>query len=127
MPCGEADCDSWVEVATGGGGTGDDGEGDANGETPADLEDAAEGGDAEGGGAVEGEVCYACDTGEAGSLSVKGFVLDESIGEGLTRRRTRLLLRPCIPSTSEACISVRRGCELGGRRTYLLCSKSSFR
>ena len=99
-------------MATGGGGTGDDGEGDANGETPADLEDAAKGGDTEGGGAVEGEVCYACDTGEAGSLSVKGFVLH--LGAGLTRRRIRPLLRPCIPSASEACIFVRRGCEFGG-------------
>ena len=103
LPCGEADCDGGVEVATGGGGTGDDGEGDANGETPTDLEDATEGGDAEGGGAVDGEACYSCDTGEAGSLSVKRFVLDEGIGEGLTRKRIRLLLRPCIPSASEAC------------------------
>lgn len=114
MPCGEADCDGGVEVATGGGGTGDDGEGDTNGETPANLEDAAEGGDSERGGAVDREGCYGCDTGEAGSLSVKGSVLDEGIGEGLTRKRIRLLLRPCTPSASEACNIVRRGCELEG-------------
>ena len=116
MPCSEADCDSWVEVTTGGGGTGDDGEGDTNGETPADLEDAAEGGDAKGGGTVEGEVCYTCDTGKAGSLSVKGFVLYEGIGKGLTRRKIRLLLQPYIPSASEACSFVRRGCELWNQK-----------
>ena len=113
MPCGEADRDGGVKVATRGGGTGDDGEGDTNGETPANLEDAAEGGDPERGGAVDREGCYGCDTGEAESLSVKGSVLDERIGEGLTRKRIRLLLRPCTPSASEACSIVRRGCELG--------------
>ena len=81
LPGCEADSDGRVEVATGCGGTGDDGESDADGETPADLEDAAEGADAEGGGAVEGESCYGCDTGEAGSLSVKASVLDEGVGE----------------------------------------------
>ena len=101
-------------MATGGGGTGDDGEGDTNGETPADLEDAAEGGDSERGGAVDREGCYGCDTGEAGCLSVKGSVLDEIIGEGLTRKRIRLLLRPCTPSASEACSIVRRDCGLDG-------------
>ena len=99
-------------MATGGGGTGDDGEGDTNGETPADLEDAAEGGDAEGRGTVKGEVCYTCDTREAESLSVTGPVLYEGVYKGLTRRRIRLLLRPYIPSASEACSFVRRGCEL---------------
>ena len=103
-------------MATGGGGTGDDGEGDTNGETPADLEDAAEGGDAEGGGTIKGEVCYACNTGEAGSLSVKCFMLYEGIGKRLTRKRIRLLLRPCIPSASEACSFVRRGYELWNQR-----------
>ena len=107
LPAGEADCDGWVEVATGGGGTGDDGEGDANGETPTNLEDAAEGGDADGGGAVDGKACYGCDTGEAGSSSVKDSVLDQGMGEALTRRRTRLSLRPCIPSASEVYSSVR--------------------
>lgn len=113
-------------MATGSGGTGDDGEGDTNGETPADLEDAAEGANAERGGAVDGEVCYTCDTGEAGSLSVKDSVLDEGIDKALTRRRIRLWLRPYIPSASEAYSFVRRGYDLGGQRTYLRCSKSSF-
>ncbi len=126
MPGSEADCDGRVEVATGCGGTGDDGESNANGETPPDLEDAAEGGDAERRGAVDGEGCYGCDTGEAGSLSVEGFVLDEGMDEGHTRRRIRLLLRPCIPLASEACNFVGKVCEFGGRRTYLRCSKSSF-
>ena len=70
LPASEADCNSWVEVATGGRSTGDDGEGDANGETPTNLEDAAEGGDANGRGGVNGKACYGCDTGEAGSSSV---------------------------------------------------------
>ena len=107
LPAGEADCDGRIEVTTGSGGTGDDGEGDANGETPTDLEDAAEGGDTNRGGAVDGKACYGCDTGEAGSSSVKDSVLDQGMGEALTRRRTRLLLRPCIPSASEVCSSVR--------------------
>ena len=109
LPAGEADCDSWVEVATGGRCTGDDSEGDANGETPTDLEDAAEGGDANGGGGINGKACYSCNTGEAGSSSVKDFVLDDGIGEALTRRRTRLLLRPCILSAIEVYSAVRRG------------------
>ena len=109
LPAGEADCDSWIEMATGGRSTGDDGEGNANGETPTDLEDAAEGGNAEGGGAVKSEACYGCDTGEAGTSSVKNFVLDDGIREGLTRRKIRLLLRPYIPSASEVCNVVRRG------------------
>ena len=96
-------------MATGCRSTGDDGEGNANGETPTDLEDAAEGGNAEGGGAVNSEGCYGCDTGKAGSSSVKDSVLDDGIREGLTRRRTRLLLRPYIPSASEVCNIVRRG------------------
>ena len=75
LPAGEADCDSWVKVTTGSRGTGDDSEGDANGETPTNLEDAAEGGDTDGGGAVDGKACYGCDTGEAGSSSVKDSVL----------------------------------------------------
>ena len=90
-------------MATRGGGTCDDGEGDTNGETPANLEDAAEGGNAEGGGSVEGEVCYTCDTGEAESLSGKGSILYKGIGKELTRKRIRLLLRPYILSASEAC------------------------
>ena len=83
LPCGEADRDSGVKVATGGGGTGDDGEGDTNGETPADLEDAAKGGDAERGGAVNREGCYGCDTGEAGSLSVKVLCWMKVLGRDL--------------------------------------------
>ena len=109
LPAGEADCDGWIEVTTGSGSTCDDGERDTNGETPTDLEDAAEGGDANGGGAVDGEACYGCDTGEAESSSGKDSVLNQGMDEALTRRRTRLLLRPCIPSASEVCSSVRRG------------------
>lgn len=109
LPAGEADRNCWVEVTTRGGSTGDDGEGDTNGETPTDLEDAAEGGNAEGGGAVNGEGCYGCDTGETGSSSVTDSVLDEGVREGLTRKRIRLLLRPYIPSASEVCSVVRRG------------------
>ena len=83
LPAGEADCDGWVEVATGGGGTGDDGEGDANGEAPTNLENAAEGGDTDGGGAVDGKACYGCDTGEAGSTLVKDSVLGEIMARHL--------------------------------------------
>ena len=48
LPAGETDGYGRVEVPTGGGGAGDDGESDTDGETPADLEDAAEGGNANG-------------------------------------------------------------------------------
>ena len=74
LPDGEADRDGRVKVATGDGGTGDDGERDADRKRPADLEDGAEDGDAEffagGGGSGEGEGGDGGNAGEAAGISV---------------------------------------------------------
>ena len=43
LPDSEANRNGWIEVSTGSGGTGDDSKSDTDSETPADLEDAAEG------------------------------------------------------------------------------------
>ena len=68
LPDSEANCDGWIEVPTGSGGTGDDSKRNTNSETPAYLEDAAEGcGIRLRGIQVEGsDGCYA---GETVSLS----------------------------------------------------------
>jgi hypothetical protein len=69
LPDGEAKCDCGVEVTTRNWSACDDGEGDADGEGPADLEDGAEDGNAKlfpgSGGSSEGEGCDRGNTGEA--------------------------------------------------------------
>lgn len=69
LPDGEADGDGGVEVAAGDWCAGDDGERDANGKSPANLEDRAEDGYAQlfpgRRGSCEGEGCDGGDAGEA--------------------------------------------------------------
>ena len=60
-------------MTAGGGCTGDNGEGDADGETPANLKDAAKSGDANGGGDVEGEAGYGCYSRETGEESIRNI------------------------------------------------------
>ena len=65
LPCCETNGDCGVEVSTRSRSTGDDGESDTDGETPTDLEDAAEGCDAYGLRGIEVEGGYCCYAGEA--------------------------------------------------------------
>ena len=73
LPIGEADCDGRVEMASGGGCRGDDGEGDTDGETPSDLEDGAEGGGADWVFGVEVEGGNGGDAGEDVEEDTRGF------------------------------------------------------
>ena len=84
LPDSEANRNGWIEVSTGGGGTGDDSKSDTDSETPADLEDAAEGRRIGLLGIyVEGsDGCYA---GETESLSVAWLCSDTQWS--LTHRR----------------------------------------
>ena len=84
LPDGEANRNGWIEVPTGSRGTGDNSKSNADSESPADLEDAAEGcrirlrsiG-------IEGsDGCYA---GETESLLVAGLCINTQ--RSLTHRR----------------------------------------
>ena len=54
-----------IEVASGGGSTGDDGKGNADGKGPADLEDGAKGSNAKLTGAIQSEGRDGCYAGKA--------------------------------------------------------------
>ena len=87
MPDSEADCDGWIEVATGCGGTGDDSKSDTDGKAPADLEDAAKGCRI-GLCSINVEGSDGCYAGEAGPMSVTWPYVH--MQEALTHRKKPL-------------------------------------
>lgn len=65
LPDCEAYRNCWIEVTTGGSGTRDDGERDAQSKCPTDLKDAAEGCNAERVCSIKREGSNSCDTGKS--------------------------------------------------------------
>ncbi len=72
LPDGEAYRDGWIEVTTGSRSAGDDSEGDADTEGPANLEEAAERCRTDGVCGIKCEGGDGCDTREAAGSSVCG-------------------------------------------------------
>lgn len=141
LPEGEADRDGGVEVASGRRSAGDDGEGDANPEGPADLEKRAVGRDANGLSGVEKEgrcCCYAGETGGGEGWSVlgscNGHISDKCMKYSHIEKDSCGFRHAFSQDTGPVMLCVSGvifangpSSGMGRPSPYRLCSKSSFR